>query len=437
MRVLTLDIGSSSVKGAVWDGRRFLHRVRVEFQTRLDSARAEVDAKELQHAVMGAGKEAAGAHSVDAVAFCVFSPGVVVIDRHGRARTAVITHADRRSTHISQALVRERPKKWWLDHTGNLPYPGGIGSSTLAYLRQQRASVFGRKYRVGQASSLIGSWLTREWVIDPSQAMFLGLWDIRNREWSKEVCKVVGVDVVALPQVRFADDVVGKLAKDTARTWGLTEGLPVIGGFVDTSASILATGMRQGQIVHSVGSTEVMAMCVASPTPQEGILTRPIGVGNIFHDRWLAVRTQAAAGSALDWVRQTMFAELEDRAWSRVVKRVAADQNAGRVTCDASFTGQRVSIDQSEGAAFAGVRLSTTREEMLAAVIRALVQFSVGSHRRLAELCPPLKNVYVSGGASPLANAMHREWPGKHDFQRLPGDNLTGLVILARKVLNG
>jgi len=228
------------------------------------------------------------------------------------------------------------------------------------------------------------------------------------------------------------------LAKEVARRWGVRAGVPVVGGFVDTSASILATGMRAGQLVHSVGSTEVMALCVDKPIPEEGILTRPVGVGKVFPERWLAVRTQATAGNALEWARGVMFRELNGRTWGRLLKRVTAEgkEMAAGVRCEATFTGERAAIEQAAGATFSGVRLSTTREELLGAIVRALVPWSAASYGRLARICRPLKRVYVSGGATPLAEAMHRAWSRGHVFKRVPRDNLQGLVLLVQRALN-
>ena len=215
MQVLAIDLGSSSVKAAYWDGNRFRNRVRVEYKTHFDGIRAELHADDVLRAVIRAGREAHAQHA-DAVAFCTLSSGVVITDAAGKVRLGVITHQDRRSVDEARNLVKRLGTPWLLAHTGNLPYPGSIGSSTLAWVAKHARGTLRGNYRVGQLSSLVGQLLTDEWKIDPSQAVFLGLWDIRAWQWSKRMCRAVGVRVESLPKCVWANEVMGNNA---SRIW--------------------------------------------------------------------------------------------------------------------------------------------------------------------------------------------------------------------------
>jgi xylulokinase len=279
--------------------------------------------------------------------------------------------------------------------------------------------------------------MTGEWVIDPSQAVFLGLWDMKRRGWSERVCEAVGVKVSSLPRVVWADEVQGRLTRAAGRMLGVREGVPVVGGFVDGSAGMVETPMGEGQLVHNSGSTDVLAMCVKRPLPMEGVLTRPVGVGKVFAERWLAVRTVAAAGSAVEWARRVMFSELGEGAWRRVLTKVCGGMGEGGVRCVPTFAGERAAMVQRVGASFEGVTLGSSREEMLAAIVRGLVEESAKSYALLAGIRRPGKVVYTMGGAGALQHALHRGWAGagggRHVFRALEGDSLRGLVALARR----
>jgi xylulokinase len=430
MRVLAIDVGSSSVKAAYWDGRRFVGRARVAYETQFNGPRAELGAETVLEAVIRAGREVRAARA-EAVSFCALSSGVVVTDARGKARLPVITHQDRRSVAEARGLVDALGKKWLLAHTGNLPYPGGIGSSTLAWIAAHQRGVLRGDARVGQLSSLIGYLLTGEWVIDPSQAVFLGLWDIRSWKWSKPMCAAVGVREESLPRCVWADTKVGGLAEKVAREWGVASGIPVVGGFVDTSAAVLQTPMRAGQLTHNSGSTDVLAMCVKTPTPEEGVLTRPVGVKE---GGWLAVRTIASAGSSLAWARRELFSSVSDAKWNRVI-RVACDaaRETSVLSCDPAFSGNRAAIEQGGGASFRGVGLATTKEDLLAAIVRGLIAESAKNYRVLANIHRPAREVFFMGSASDVASGMHRAWHGKHSFHRLTSDSMAGLVALAKR----
>jgi sugar (pentulose or hexulose) kinase len=445
MRILALDIGSTSVKAGLWNGNTFSAKTRVPFRTRLEGAIAEIHANGVLAAILRAGSELLNGNGpIDAVSYCIFSSGVIVTDLHNKPLTPIITHADRRSSATSLALVQKRSKSWWLSRTGNLPYPGGIGSSTLAWLRDNHPGAFRKPYRVGQVSSFVGSFLTGGlWLTDPSQAVFLGLWDIRRNHWNTDACKVVGVSPEALPECRWADDVLGGLSATVARRWNVRAGIPVIGGFVDTSAAIIQTPMHNGQLVHNTGSTDVLALCVDRRYPAEGILTRPIGVSGKWSKHsgkppWLAIRTMASAGSAMDWARRTLFPRLTDNQWRSLVMRsckTLSQSGNTSVQCVPTFVGERAALAQPTGASFSGIRLSTDSRQLLESVIQALVAQSAKNYSLLANIYEPQRTVYSMGGASAVGDAMHASWPGKHTFRHLTADGLFGLVLLVERTL--
>ncbi len=441
MRVLALDIGSSSVKAGYWDGRRFAARSRAAYPTHFDGPRAQVDPAQMLRALTTAARQAVGGRKVDALAYCTFSSGVIVTDHDGTPRTPIITHQDRRSTDAALALAKALGKRWLLRHTGNLPYPGGIGSSTLAWLHAHQPHTLLNDPRVGQVSSFVGHHLTGEWTIDRSNAVFLGLLDIHADAWSRRACAAVGVPRLSLPRLVWADEPWGTLTAAAARDLSLTAGLPVLGGFVDTSAAVIQTPMHAGQLAHSAGSTDVLAMSLPAPAAIDGILSRPVGVGRPggpFANKslWLAVRTIAAAGSSIAWLRRELFRDLSDRRWQHLlantcaaIRHPPADQLA--VQCDPAFAGDRASIAAAAGATLSGLTLASTREDLLAALLQALVRQSATNFYLLHALHRPGPKVYIMGGAADLAAAMHAAWPGKRTCERLTGDSLRGLVTLA------
>jgi sugar (pentulose or hexulose) kinase len=444
MRVLALDVGSSSVKAGYWDGRRFLARSRATFKTQFDGVRVEVPPDELLAALVRAAREAVGGlgrrRKVDAVGYCAFSSGLVVTDARGNTRRPIITHQDRRSIAEAAALAARRGKRWWLARTGNLPYPGGIAASSLAWLRAHEPRTLTGDIRVGQLSSLIGRFLTGDWVIDPSNAVFLGLLNVRTLRWESAACDAVGIRPGTLPRLAWADEAWGTLTAEAARVLGIPEGTPVGGGFIDTSAAVVQTPMTAGQLVHNAGSTDVLAMSLPGPACVEGVLSRPVGVGRPggpFARRalWLAVRTMGAAGSAVAWLRRECFPDVSDRRWTRIVAHACDAHTA--VTCVPTFAGERVALAGRRGAAFDGITLAATRDDLLAAIIRGLVDASAENMRILSALHPAGKNVYVMGGGSAIAEAMHRAWKNsaRRSFQRLTGEGLRGVVATIEAAL--
>src|SRR4051794_16205158 len=99
MKLLAIDIGSSSVKAAVLRGMRVFGRIaREDFPTRFDGVRAEIEPEEILGAVRRAIRALGDSvNHVDAIAPAVMSPAWVAMDRHGKPLTKIVTHQDRRS----------------------------------------------------------------------------------------------------------------------------------------------------------------------------------------------------------------------------------------------------------------------------------------------------------------------------------------------------
>jgi xylulokinase len=455
MRLLVVDVGSSAVKAGVWEtaGRRAgpRSRVRLAVETRAQGVCVEVPGERLlvtveraiRAALAAAGatrQTSGGGPALDALLFDTFSPGVVVVDTSRAAARNVlrvtagcITHQDRRSYMEAADIEKQIGRARHLARAGNRPFPGGIGSTSLLWLRRQRPEVFAPGCKVGMAGSLLNYAWTGNWTIDPSQAAFLGLWDIRTGRWNAELCAAARVDPATLPEVRPAESEHGRVSAAAARRLGIAAGTPVYGGLVDTSAALLATPMHTGQLVHSAGSTDVLALITARPAAAPDLLTRPLGLGNPTvpgGGAWLAVSTIAASGSALDWCRHTLFSELSEAAFRRLVTRVCGRHDEGDSVRFAPYlAGDRTSLDPVTGA-FAGLSLATGRDQMLAAVIAGLIEQSATRFARLNEVLPARKPVYTMGSNSALAAAMHQAWPRRMTFRPVAGDALGGLAQL-------
>ena len=437
MRLLGIDVGSSSVKTAILRNGKVAGRTtRAFFPTRHAGVRVEVEPrailKAVRDTVVGLG---AAARKADAVTLAVMSPAWVAMDAKGRPLTPVVTHQDRRSVDIAKRLEQRVGKDRHLRLAGNRPFPGGIASTTWAWFLENEPALMRRVDLAGQLNTYLHRQLTGSRVTDPSNASFTGLYSTLDQSgWNEELCAAVGAKRSQLAEVLEADRVGGWLTRQAARSFGLTEGTPVTVGIVDTSAAMLLTGAGPGQLLNVCGSTDVLALCTDTPRPHEKLLTRALGVGQ----RWMSVSTIAAAASAIYWAKREMFPDWTLSKFQKTVREIGLRKRALRtrpaapgaqaVTFEPYLAGERTSIEQRR-AAFTGLTLATTRLEMLEAIIESLVAASAA---RLALLDTGAvkirRSVVVSGGSQDrLDEIFHRDWPGRWSFKAEDEATLRGL----------
>ncbi len=430
MRIVALDVGSSSVKGAILsDGRIVGRPVRAVFPTDYSDGRAEVRPRDVLRAITQVIGELS-TRGIDMLALCAMAPSWIAVDKKGRPITNVITHQDRRSIDVARELEKAVGKQRYLKLAGNRPFPGGISSTTAAWFARHYPSVIQSASLVGHLSTFLLHRWTGARVTDPSNASFMGVYRTTTLGgWSDELLDAVGLRRDQMPEVIDATRIAGQLAASAARELGLPAGTPVLPGIMDTSAAVLLRGARNRLLFNVSGSTDVLALCVDDPVPHEQLLTRAVGVGR----KWMAVSTIASTGTTLSWLHRTLFSELPEPAFYRVVRR-ALRASPGGVSFEPYLAGDRMSIEQRT-ADFHGLTLSTTREQMLAAALDAMARASaariplfLGVYGRIS------REVTVTGGVGEaIAQVLHRDWPGRWRFRPESEATLRGLYVVAQR----
>ncbi len=429
MKLLAIDIGSSSVKVAMMSGQKLVGRVtRADYPTDYRAGRAEIDPAAILSAVAKAIRlHGPAVKKVDLIAPTVMAPSWLAIDRHGKPLTPVITHQDRRSIEVAHEIELRVGKARHLKLSGNRPFPGGISSTTAAWFARHQPGVLKRATLLGH----LGTYLLQQWtgqrVTDPSNASFMGLYLTPTLGgWSEELCKAIGIRIDQLPRVQDANVVAGTLQPLAALRVGLLAGTPVLTGCMDTSAAMLAIGTTNGQVLNVCGSTDVLAVCTDKSYPHEQLLTRGLGVGR----KWMSVNTLAAAGSALTWAHQTLFPDLSATQFFGRIKRLRSPAESLPVF-DPHLAGDRMSINQPRGA-FTGLTLSTTRDDLLAAVVNSLARASAARLPLLQQVTKLRRDVVVSGGvADGLSGVLHRDWGKGWKFRVVDELTTKGLATLA------
>jgi xylulokinase len=442
MRLLGIDVGSSSVKSAVLrDGKIVGKITRAYFPTRHEGVRVEVKPEAILKAVRDTVVELGpAARKADAIALAVMSPAWVAMDANGRPVTPVVTHQDRRSVKVARDVEERVGKGRHLALAGNRPFPGSISSTTWAWYRQHEPRSLRRAGLVGHLNTFLHRQFTGARVVDPSNASFMGLYGTVDQSgWKDELCDAVGISRSLLPDVLEADRIGGRITRDAARRLSLPEGLPMTVGLVDTSAAMLLAGTQPGQLLNVCGSTDVLALCTDKPRPHEKLLTRALGVGR----KWMSVSTLAAAASAIYWAHRELFPDWPLRKFQKAVRDIGLRtpgsrprkraRNVGNpidalVLFEPYLAGERASMEQRRGA-FTGLTLATKREDLLEAIIESLVAASAARLQLLDTGDVTIRRrVVVSGGSlDRLDEIFHRDWPGRWTFRAEDEATLRGL----------
>lgn len=407
MHILAIDIGTSSVKAAVLEQATGLP-VGPIAKTAYPLLHSEpdmvaIDPEDLWQAISTAVLQAVQGQEVEGIGISCLTPCLVLLDQREQPLIPFVTHLDRRARATAKSLD-SRFGTEFLRETGNRPLPGGISAVFFKHWSQQHPELAGQVNRYLHLNSWIALKLTGQSGFDPGNACFSGLCKSADVTWSPEWCANLGVNLRWLPAIVPGNTTIGGLHAEWATAWSLPAGIPVKLGLADTSSAILAAGLEPGDLLHLVGTTQVLAILTDAPEPSPSRLTRHLGVG----ESYLHVTHNPVGGVALDWLHQLCFSDVPaEEYYSTQIDRALERQTT--VVLDPLFLGgDRLEIEEKK-AGFKNLTLNTERIELLAALLQAMKMGHRSAWNALGRLQPP-KRIFLSGGGAKVVRKLLPEY---------------------------
>jgi gluconokinase len=195
MRVLALDVGTSSVRAHVF-GPKAAERGK---PARHDYP-GETDPDKLLRLVRRAIRDAGGTREVDVVGASCFGHSLVALGRGGAPLTPVLGWRDTRSADAADRLAREVDPEAVHRRTGCFVH-SSFWPAKLAWLAEDQPRVYRRARFVSFADYLYAKLLKQEVPTSLSLASGTGLLDLRTRTWDEELLSVLGIGAERLPEI--------------------------------------------------------------------------------------------------------------------------------------------------------------------------------------------------------------------------------------------
>jgi xylulokinase len=202
---------------------------------------------------------------------------------------------------------------------------------------------------------------------DPTVAATTGLADVRSTAWWRPVVDAVGIP---LPAIVGASDVAGNVSAAAAAELGVRAGLPVVhacGDAVATSIGVL--GDATDAPYAYLGTSGWVGVFRPAPEPRPGVIVLP----GASSERWLSVMPVATAGGAADWARETLLGDIDIATFDRLAgSACAASDGVGFLS---QLDGTRFPTpDPFATGVLVGMRRSTGRSTVAAAVYEGVAQ---------------------------------------------------------------
>ena len=302
-------------------------------------------------------------------------PGLISLGENGEVLADPIIYSDRRSTQEADIILDAVGSEELFAHTANGSMAGAFSGSSMLWIKRHMPEVYEKTRYFGHLNTFLGMRMTGEPGIDYSNASYTNLFETTGgKKWSRYLCEKIGIDYDKLPPLHDSTDVIGTLINEELTGLGIPKGIPVAIGGADTGCATLAAGVtRDGDVCESVGTTDVLTVCVDRPLFDRSFINRC----HVVPGTWIYQGAMSFTGAANEWFLNQFYPDVFEKATDigEAFRMVNEDARQAAPGCDGVvflpyMLGERSPIwDPYARGVFFGISLQTTRREMNRAVL--------------------------------------------------------------------
>lgn len=371
MLYIGIDLGTSAVKLLLMDETGKIHNI-VSREYPLDFPHpgwSEQNPEDwYKQSIEGIQELTAGSDKsqVAGISFGGQMHGVVVLDAQDQVIRPAILWNDGRTVKETDYLNNVIGKDKLSEYTANIAF-AGFTAPKILWMRENEPENFTRIEKIMLPKDYLAYRLSGVHCTDYSDASGMLLLDVRNKCWSKEMMEICGVTETQLPKLFESFEVVGTLRKEIAEELGFSESIKVIAGAGDNAAAAVGTGtVGDGMCNLSLGTSGTIF--ISSKTfgvDEHNELHSFDHADGYYH----LMGCMLSAASCNKWWMDEILRTKEYSKEQENIVRLGENQ----VFYLPYLMGERSPHnDPKARAAFIGMSMDTTREEMTQAVLEGV-----------------------------------------------------------------
>jgi sugar (pentulose or hexulose) kinase len=442
--ILGVDIGTTSMKMGVFQivdntpslVRQFTQEYEVNIYN--DGLFGDIEQDKWKRALAAGCKEMEDLIvDVDVVSLSGTTPGLTAMDKDGQALYPAILMLDQRSRKQARFIIETVGIEHLLETTANMPVAGGCSLASILWLKENCPEVFGETYKFGHSNTYIAHWLTGRFAIDPSSASLTALYNTvcNDLAWNEDIASTFDISLHQLPKIIPAYESVGRISKSPAQKLGFRKEPPVLIGGNDAVLAAFSVGINEpGDIINVNGTCEINLVCLDKCLASANYNIR----AHVLGDRWLTLHVMNAGGKALDWFRELFCSGLSAEEFynsflPQAIKNWLERQSG--VTYVPYLMGSRYSLEPLK-AQLLGLTQQTTREEILAGIVRGLCEYQKAHLEEIGKNVTLQNVIHVTGGATnPALMRAKSKWMRDCEYVHNEQSSMKGAAMLGQKYL--
>ncbi len=230
--------------------------------------------------------------------------GLTLLDGDGAVLRPAILWNDQRTGPQCDEIRERLGKGRLIQITGNDALTGFTAPKIL-WVQENEPEVFARARHILLPKDYVRFRLIGDYAVDRADGAGTLLFDIKSRDWSREVLEALDIPAGWLPRTYEGPDVTGHISEEAAALTGLKTGTPVVGGGGDQAAQAVGVGaVKPGIVALTLGTSGVVFASTNQP------FVEPEGRLHAFchavPGRWHLMGVMLSAAGSLRWYRDTL-----------------------------------------------------------------------------------------------------------------------------------
>ncbi len=402
--VLALDIGTSSVRAALYDfNGNVLPETMVKNERQLTATEdggAEIDALEALAQVEKAVDdvlERVGNLSgeIEFVAASSFWHSLVGVDENGNPTTKVFGWADTRSREYVSVLRENFDENTVHNRTG-AHFHSSYWTAKLLWLRERQPKVFKKTAKWLSFSDFVALELFGAAQTSVSMASATGIFDVRRNVWDEELLKFLKINSENLPAIVKSDAQTFKLNAEYQKRWDRlkdAEWFPAIG---DGAANNIGAGcVEKSKAALMIGTSGAMRVAFRGEIPKK--IPNGLWCYRIDRKRIIIGGALSDGGGLYRWLKDNFrLKDDDDKTESEIAKR---QPDAHNLTFLPFLAGERsTGYHESAHGAILGLKSATDTIDIVQAALESVAYRFAEIYDQLSAVVK-IKEIIASGGA--------------------------------------
>ena len=253
-KLLGIDIGTTSLKAAVFDGNgKRLALTSRDYTLNIypDTGFIEFDPEEYIRICKSALDELTEkCGKIDAISVDTQGETLILTDENGTPLYPAVVWLDNRAEKEAEDIKAKFGNELVYNVTGQPEITAGWPASKLLWFKNNRPDVFAKIRKVFMLEDWILYRLTGNYVTEPTIQSSTIYYDVINGKWWSEMLDYIGLSADVFPRICRSAEVVGEY-----------DGASVVSGALDQIAGTVGAGCVSDRVISEMTGT-IMAICV-------------------------------------------------------------------------------------------------------------------------------------------------------------------------------